>query len=84
MVTDDLGPTEKMKTWSQTALVVVALLGAMWLLRSDHSDMRTEHAEIRNRIGNLDSRIDSIDRRTARIEGHLFGLEIPNEEVDEP
>lgn len=109
-----------MKSWGQTAIVIAALLGAMWLLRSDHSDMRAEHADmraehadiraemgaehsdiradmraehsdmraehaaIRNQIGNLDTRIDSIDRRTARIEGRLFGIEIPAEEQGNP
>lgn len=80
----------RMKSWGQTALVVATLLGAMWLLRSDlsdmraeHPDMRGEHAEIRNQIGNMDTRIDSIDRRTARIEGRLFGIEIPAGDGDE-
>ena len=40
-----------MNDWGQTALVILALLGSMWLLRSDHSDiradMRAAHSDIR-------------------------------------
>lgn len=39
--------------------------------------MRGEHAETRDRL-------NSIDRRTARIEGHLFGIEVaPDQEAPE-
>lgn len=49
------------------------LRGAM---RGEHAEMRGEHAEMRDRL-------NSIDRRTARIEGLLFGIEIPQEPADE-
>ena len=41
-------------------------------MRDEHAQMRDEHAEIRTLMIN-------IDRRTARIEGHLFGIEIPQD-----
>ena len=39
---------------------------------ADHASMRAGHAEIR-------ALLSSIDRRIARIEGHLFGIEIPQD-----
>ena len=37
--------------------------------------MHAEHAAIREQL-------NSMDRRTARIEGHLFGIEIPPAQAD--
>ncbi len=39
---------------------------------ADHASMRAGHAEIH-------ALLSSIDRRIARIEGHLFGIEIPQD-----
>ncbi len=39
------------------------------------AQMQTEHASIRDQL-------NSVDRRTARIEGHLFGIEIAPEQLD--
>ena len=39
-------------------------------MNSQFAAMHAEHAAIRDQL-------NSIDRRTARIEGHLFGIEIP-------
>ena len=43
----------------------------------EHAQMRGEHAAIR-------AQLSSIDRRTARIEGHLFGIEIVPDSADGP
>ena len=49
-------------------------------LRAEHVSMRGEHdslrAEINAQFDDIRARINSIDRRTARIEGHLFGIDI--------
>ena len=42
------------------------------------SEMREEHRVIQGQIERLDGRLDGLDRRTARIEGHLFGVELPD------
>ena len=51
-------------------------------MRADHvdigSEMRDGFASIRSQIERLDGRLDGLDRRTARIEGHLFGVELPD------
>ena len=44
-------------------------------MNAQHAGMRAEHAAIREQL-------NSVDRRTARIEGHLFGIEIPADEAD--
>ena len=41
-------------------------------------EMREEHRVIQGQIERLDGRLDGLDRRTARIEGHLFGVELPD------
>ncbi len=44
-------------------------------LGSLRAQMQSEHASIRDQL-------NSVDRRTARIEGHLFGIEIAPEQLD--
>ena len=39
-------------------------------MNAQFAAMHAEHAAIREQL-------NSVDRRTARIEGHLFGIEIP-------
>ena len=68
-----------------------AMRGEHAAMRDEHADirmeMRGEHAAIRGELrdirmemraehATMHDQLDSIDRRTARIEGHLFGIEI--------
>ena len=43
---------------------------------------RIEHAATLNELAAIRDRLNSVDRRTARIEGHLFGVEIAPEPTD--
>ena len=57
-------------------------------MRDEHAAMRAEHADIRMEMrGGFDAlrdQLNSVDRRTARIEGHLFGIELaPDPPVSE-
>ena len=54
------------------AAVAALILSELGALRAQ---MQTEHASIRDQLNN-------VDRRTARIEGHLFGIEIAPEQLD--
>jgi len=64
-------------------------------MRDEHADirmeMRGEHAAIRGELRDIRmetrgehaamrAQLDSVDRRTARIEGHLFGIEIAQDQ----
>ena len=72
-----------MNEWRQTIVlictVVVAFVALATFMHFEHAairaDMRAEHAEIREQLS-------SVDRRTARIEGHLFGIEVSQDPVD--
>lgn len=68
-----------MKEWGQTIAVICAVAAAFaalaGLMQFEHASLRAEHASIREQL-------NSVDRRTARIEGHLFGLELPQEQAD--
>ena len=44
-------------------------------MNAQFAAMHAEHAGIRDQL-------NSMDRRTARIEGHLFGIEIPPDRAD--
>ena len=44
-------------------------------MRAEHAAMGAEHAAIREQL-------NSVDLSTARIEGHLFGIEIQPEPID--
>ena len=44
-------------------------------MNAQFAAMHAEHAAIRDQL-------NSMDRRTARIEGHLFGIEIPQDRAD--
>ena len=46
---------------------------------SIRADMNAAHESIRMDLRQVREQINSVDRRTARIEGHLFGIEIPEE-----
>lgn len=43
------------------------------------SDMNAAHEDIRIDLGQIREQSNNVDRRTARIEGHLFGIEIQEE-----
>ena len=72
-----------MNEWRQTIVlictIVVAFVALATFMQFEHAairaDMRAEHAEIREQLS-------SVDRRTARIEGHLFGIEVSQDPVD--
>ena len=57
-------------------------------MRGEHAQMRGEHAQIREEMSRehaaIRTQLNSIDRRTARIEGHLFGIEIVPDPADGP
>lgn len=65
------------------AAVAALILSELGSLRAEmqtelgalRAEMQTEHASIRDQL-------NSVDRRTARIEGHLFGIEIAPEQLD--
>ena len=69
-----------MKEWSRAitviCTVVLAFVALATFMRFEHAGMRTDIAAVRDQL-------NSVDRRTARIEGHLFGIEIPKEPADE-
>ena len=50
--------------------------------RDEHAALRGEHSEIRAELANVRDLVIGVDRRTARIEGHLFGIEIAPDPVD--
>ena len=45
-------------------------------MRDEHTAMRGEHTAMRGEHDSIRDQLNSVDRRTARIEGHLFGIEI--------
>ena len=68
-----------MKEWSQTIAVICAVAAAFAALAGL---MQFEHASIRSELASVREQLNSVDRRTARIEGHLFGLELPLDQAD--
>ena len=85
---------DRMKEWRQSIAVIcsvvltVAALGtfmqfALAGIRADmnaqicgiRADMNAQHTAIREQL-------NSVDRRTSRIEGYLFGIEIPQDRAD--
>ena len=57
-----------------------ALRGEHDVMRGEHDvlrmQMRDEHAALRGELADVRDQVIGVDRRTARIEGHLFGIEI--------
>ena len=55
-------------------------------MNAQFAAMHAEHAAIRAEMnaefGAIREQLNSMDRRTARIEGHLFGIEIPVDPAD--
>ena len=53
-------------------------------MRAEHTAMRGEHTAMRGEHDSIRDQLNSVDRRTARIEGHLFGIEIaPDQQTTE-
>ncbi len=79
-----------------TVVLTVAALAAFmqFELAAIRADMNAQRAELNAQISGLRAdmngelaaireQLNSMDRRTARIEGHLFGIEIPQDRADE-
>ena len=63
----------------------IALAGLMLTGHSNiRSDMNAAHEGIQNDLRQIRDLLGSVDRRTARIEGHLFGIEIAEEPALSP
>lgn len=79
-----------MNEWRQTIVlictVVVAFVALATFMQFEHAairaDMRAEHAVMRAGHAEIREQLSSVDRRTARIEGHLFGIEVSQDPVD--
>ncbi len=79
-----------MNEWRQTIVlictVVVAFVALATFMQFEHAairtDMRAEHADMRAEHAEIREQLSSVDRRTARIEGHLFGIEVSQDPVD--
>lgn len=83
-----------MNEWRQTIVlictVVVAFVALATFMQFEHAairaDMRAEHVAMRNDMraehAEIREQLSSVDRRTARIEGHLFGIEVSQDPVD--
>ena len=78
-----------------TVVLTVAALAAFmqFELAAIRADMNAQRAELNAQISGLRAdmntelaaireQLNSMDRRTARIEGHLFGIEIPQDRAD--
>ena len=78
-----------------TVVLTVAALGTFmqFALAGIRTDMNVQRVELNAQITGLRAdmnaelaaireQLNSLDRRTARIEGHLFGIEIPPDRVD--
>ena len=59
-----------------------AMRGEHTAMRGEHTAMRGEHAAMRGELADVRDQVISVDRRTARIEGHLFGIEIAPDPQD--
>ena len=83
---------DRMKEWRQTIAVIcsvvltVAALGtfmqfALAGIRADmnaqRADMNAQFSDVNAELAAIREQLNSVDRRTSRIEGHLFGIEIP-------
>ena len=83
-----------MKEWRQTIVVIctvvltVAALAAFMqfelaAIRADMSAQITGiRADMNAQLTAIREQLNSVDRRTSRIEGHLFGIEIPVDPAD--
>ena len=81
-----------MKEWRQTftsictlVLAIAALATLMqFQFAAIRAEMGTEHAEMRAEHAEIRSWLSSVDRRAARIEGHLFGVEVAPDQQANP
>ena len=46
------------------------------------ADMNAQFSDVNAELAAIREQLNSMDRRTARIEGHLFGIEIPLDPAD--
>ena len=46
------------------------------------ADMNAQFTDINAELAAIREQLNSLDRRTSRIEGHLFGIEIPPDPAD--
>ena len=86
--------TDRMKEWRQTIVVIctvvltVAALAAFmqFELAGIRADMNAQitgiRADMNAQLTAIREQLNSVDRRTSRIEGHLFGIEIPADRAD--
>ena len=86
--------TDRMKEWRQTIVVIctvvltVAALAAFmqFELAAIRADMNAQitglRADMNAQLAAIREQLNSVDRRTSRIEGHLFGIEIPPAQAD--
>ncbi len=51
-------------------------------MNAQHADMNAQFAAMHAEHAAIRDQLNSVDRRTARIEGHLFGIEIPPDPAD--
>ncbi len=85
---------DRMKEWRQTIVVIctvvltVAALAAFmqFELAAIRADMNAQitgiRADMNAQLTAIREQLNSVDRRTSRIEGHLFGIEIPADRAD--
>ena len=88
---------EAMREWAPTigsfCAVAVATIAIFTYMQSEHAQLRAELREMRTEMragfsamreehAELRGRLNSLDRRAARIEGHLFGIEVTPEPAD--
>ena len=85
---------DRLKEWRQTIAVIctvvltVAALAAF--MQFEHAGIRADmnaqitglRADMNAELAAIREQLNSLDRRTARIEGHLFGIEIPSAMAD--
>ena len=86
--------TDRMKEWRQTIVVictvVLAFAAQSAYMQSEHAAIRADmnaqitgiRADMNAHLTAIREQLNSVDRRTSRIEGHLFGIEIPADRAD--
>ena len=53
-------------------------------LAAVRTDMNAQHADTNAQLVAIREQLNSVDRRTARIEGHLFGIEAAPDQQSTP
>ena len=81
---------DRMKDWRQTIDVIcsvvltVAALGTFmqFALAGIRAEMNAQFSDVNAERAAICEQLNSVDRRTSRIEGRLFGIEIPQDSAD--